>query len=95
MAKIKSPDKSFNGEAYGIKFVDGIAETEDTYLISRLITRGYKVVGKEKLEEEPKEKEENLEELEYNELQDIAKKLDIKANQSTEDLIKAIKEVRS
>ena len=62
MAKITVPtNKSYNGIDFGVPFVNGVAETEDTWLITMFKEKGYNVeeVAEEVAEEvepEPKKK---------------------------------------
>ena len=62
MAKITVPtNKSYNGIDFGIPFANGVAETEDTWLITMFQEKGYNVeeVAEEVAEEvepEPKKK---------------------------------------
>ena len=44
MAKITVPtNKSYNGIDFGVPFVNGVAETEDTWLITMFKEKGYHV----------------------------------------------------
>lgn len=52
-----------------------------------------KMKNKTKTKKKENKKEINLNELSYDELQELAKENDIKANQKTEDLIKQLSEV--
>lgn len=62
MAKITVPtNKGYNGIDFGVPFVNGVAETEDTWLITMFKEKGYNVeeVAEEVAEEvepEPKKK---------------------------------------
>ena len=62
MAKITVPtNKSYNGIDFGIPFANGVAETEDAWLITMFKEKGYNVeeVAEEVAEEvepEPKKK---------------------------------------
>ena len=62
MAKITVPtNKSYNGIDFGVPFVNGVAETEDAWLITMFQEKGYNVeeVAEEVAEEvepEPKKK---------------------------------------
>ena len=60
MAKITVPtNKSYNGIDFGVPFVNGVAETEDTWLITMFKEKGYNVeeVAEEVAEEvEPEQK---------------------------------------
>ena len=67
MAKITVPtNKSYNGIDFGVPFVNGVAETEDTWLITMFKEKGYHVEETtteeaseevaEELEPEPKKK---------------------------------------
>ena len=64
MAKITVPtNKGYNGIDFGVPFVNGVAETEDTWLITMFQEKGYNVeeVAEEVAEEvevepEPKKK---------------------------------------
>ena len=58
MAKIKAPNSNFNGEAYGIHFVNGEAETSDKWTITLLKEVGFMVETTKKTKEDdtaPKE----------------------------------------
>ena len=58
MAKIKVPtNKSYNGIDFGVPFVNGVAETEDTWLITMFKEKGYNV-EELKTEDELEETEE-------------------------------------
>lgn len=46
MAKIEAPDSSFNGEIGGVKFENGVAETDNVSVIGYAQSAGYKVSGK-------------------------------------------------
>ena len=48
MAKIKAPNKNFSGEAYGVNFVNGEAETSDKWTITMLMEVGCTVETKKK-----------------------------------------------
>ena len=48
MAKIKAPNSNFNGEAYGVNFVNGEAETSDKWTITMLTEIGCTVKKKKK-----------------------------------------------
>ena len=48
MAKIKAPNSNFNGEAYGVNFVNGEAETSDKWTITMLTEIGCTVETKKK-----------------------------------------------
>ena len=48
MAKIKAPNKNFSGEAYGLNFVNGEAETSDKWTITMLTEIGCTVETKKK-----------------------------------------------
>ena len=62
MAKITVPtNKSYNGIDFGIPFANGVAETEDTWLITMFKEKGYNVEevaeeAPEEVEPEPKKK---------------------------------------
>ena len=61
MAKIKAPNSNYNGVDFGIPFANGVAETEDAWLITMFKEKGYNVeeVAEEVAEEvepEPKKK---------------------------------------
>lgn len=57
MAKITVPtNKSYNGIDFGVPFVNGVAETEDTWLITMFKEKGYNV-KEATTEEEPEEVE--------------------------------------
>ncbi|MDL2276379.1 hypothetical protein LJC02_01875 [Breznakia sp. OttesenSCG-928-G09] len=61
MSKIKFPkDISFTGERYGLKFIDGVAETKDSFIIAHLKAKGFIAEGGTK---EPTEKEKLIEQL--------------------------------
>lgn len=53
MAKVIAPNKKFTGEAYGVQFVDGIAETDDTWKLNILAEVGCVI---EKKASKPKKK---------------------------------------
>lgn len=57
MAKIKALNKNFNGEAYGLNFVNGEAETSDKWTITMLTEVGCAVENKKKLKEADDQKE--------------------------------------
>ena len=59
MAKIKAPNSNFNGEAYGVNFVNGVAETSDKWTIIMLEEVGCTVEANKKAKEveAPKEEE--------------------------------------
>lgn len=40
MAKVIAPNKEFTGEAYGVQFFDGIAETDDDWKLNILAEVG-------------------------------------------------------
>ena len=48
MAKIKAPNSTFSGEAYGVNFVNGEAETSDKWTITMLTEIGCTVETKKK-----------------------------------------------
>ena len=56
MAKIKAPNSNYNGVDFGIPFANGVAETEDTWLITMFKEKGYNV-EEATTEEEPEEVE--------------------------------------
>ena len=63
MAKITVPtNKSYNGIDFGVPFVNGVAETEDAWLITMFKEKGYHVEETttedepEEVEPEPKKK---------------------------------------
>ena len=62
MAKIKAPNSNYNGIDFGVPFVNGVAETEDTWLITMFKEKGYNVEeatteeAPEEVEPEPKKK---------------------------------------
>lgn len=58
MAKIKAPNKNFSGEAYGLNFVNGEAETSDKWTIIMLEEVGCTVEAKKKAKEAEAPKEE-------------------------------------
>ena len=43
MAKIFAPNKKYNGISAGVKFVNGVGETNDPRLIKWFKSKGYKV----------------------------------------------------
>ena len=51
MAKIKALNKNFNGEAYGLNFVNGEAETSDKWTITMLTEVGCTVENKKKIKD--------------------------------------------
>lgn len=53
MAKVIAPNKKFTGEAYGVQFFDGIAETDDTWKLNILAEVGCTI---EKKAPKPKKK---------------------------------------
>ena len=57
MAKIKAPNSNFNGEAYGVNFVNGEAETSDKWTITMLTEIGCTVETKKKVKEDDDQKE--------------------------------------
>ena len=57
MAKIKAPNSNYNGIDFGVPFVNGAAETEDTWLITMFKEKGYNV-EELKTEDELEETEE-------------------------------------
>ena len=57
MAKIKALNKNFNGEAYGVNFVNGEAETSDKWTITMLTEVGCTVENKKKVKEDEDQKE--------------------------------------
>ena len=60
MAKITVPtNKSYNGIDFGVPFVNGVAETEDAWLITMFKEKGYNV--EEVAEEAPEEVAEEVE----------------------------------
>lgn len=54
MFKIKTPNKRFNGERLGVKFVNGVGETEDKSVIKELESYGYTVEQEKKSTPKPK-----------------------------------------
>lgn len=54
--KVKAPNGGYNGETAGIKFVDGLAETDDEQVVSYLKEKGYEVAT-EGAKDKPKKKE--------------------------------------
>ena len=61
MAKITVPtNKSYNGIDFGVPFVNGVAETEDAWLITMFKEKGYHV-EETTTEEAPEEVAEELE----------------------------------
>lgn len=48
MATVLTPNKSFNGERYGVTFVNGAGQTKDPVKLDWFKKRGYKVVTKKK-----------------------------------------------
>ena len=57
MAKIKAPNSNFNGEAYGVNFVNGEAETSDKWTITMLTEIGCTVETKKKPKDDDDQKE--------------------------------------
>ena len=57
MAKIKAPNSNFSGEAYGVNFVNGEAETSDKWTITMLTEVGCTVENKKKVKEGEDQKE--------------------------------------
>jgi len=53
MAKVIAPNKKFTGEAYGVQFFDGIAETDDAWKLNILAEVGCTI---EKKASKPKKK---------------------------------------
>lgn len=53
--KVKAPNSEYNGETAGIKFVDGLAETDNEQVVSYLKEKGYEVA--EGVKDKPKKKE--------------------------------------
>ena len=61
MAKITVPtNKSYNGIDFGVPFVNGVAETEDAWLITMFKEKGYNV-EETTTEEAPEEVAEEVE----------------------------------
>ena len=56
MAKIKAPNSNFNGEAYGVNFVNGEVETSDKWTITMLTEVGCTVENKKKVKEDEDQK---------------------------------------
>lgn len=44
MAKVIAPNQQYNGVSASVRFVDGVGETTDPYLISWFMANGYTVV---------------------------------------------------
>ena len=59
MAKIKAPNKNFSGEAYGLNFVNGEAETSDKWTITMLTEVGCTVENKKKVKKDDDQKEDD------------------------------------
>ena len=57
MAKIKAPNSTFSGEAYGVNFVNGEAETTDKWIITMLTEVGCTVETKKKTKDADDQKE--------------------------------------
>ena len=57
MAKIKAPNSTFSGEAYGVNFVNGEAETTDKWIITMLTEVGCTVETKKKAKDSDDQKE--------------------------------------
>ncbi len=51
LAKIKAPNREYNGISAGVTFINGVGETSDPFIIGWFKERGYEV-------EEPKEAQE-------------------------------------
>ena len=47
MYKIKA-NAEFSGTAWGLRFINGVAETENKFLANKLQRKGYKVITEEK-----------------------------------------------
>ena len=60
MAKIKAPNSNYNGVDFGIPFANGVAETEDAWLITMFKEKGYHV-EETTTEEAPEEVAEEVE----------------------------------
>nr|DAR07513.1 MAG TPA: Poliovirus 3A protein like [Caudoviricetes sp.] len=54
--KIKAPNGGYCGETAGIKFADGLGETDDEQVVSYLKEKGYEVTTEE-VKDKPKKKE--------------------------------------
>lgn len=79
MAKISSPNKSYNGKVANVTFVKGQAETNDQWLINWFENKGYKVDRTDDLEKERIAKEQaEKEQLEKEELERKQKEEDEK-----------------
>ena len=63
MAKIYAPNKNYSGSSAGISFANGMAETDDPYLVEWFGQHGYTVEGTSKegasYEKDPEEKSVN------------------------------------
>lgn len=90
--KIIAANKQFSGLRAGIPFVNGESETDNEYLISWFKENGYQVIDSE-ANEEVHESEDELDRLSKEQLQDIAKELNLDFNSKTNktDLIEMIK----
>lgn len=68
MAKIYAPNKSYNGNSASVSFANGMAETENPYLVEWFRQHGYTVEEeyKEEIPEEKTSHEEIPEEKEVN-----------------------------
>lgn len=58
MAKIYAPNKSYNGNSASVSFANGMAETENPYLVDWFRQHGY-TVEEASIEEIPEEKKAN------------------------------------
>ena len=81
MAKIYAPNKSYHGNSAGVSFTNGMAETENTYLVEWFRQHGYTVeeaskegVSQEEIPEEETSQEEIPEEKAANRKPGRAKK---------------------
>lgn len=92
MSKIIAPNSQFSGLRAGIHFINGQGETDNEYLIGWFLENGYQVIDSE-ANEEANESEDELDSLSKEQLQDIAKELNLDFNSKTNkaDLIEMIK----
>jgi len=83
LAKIKAPNKGYTGISAGVAFVNGNAETDDTWVINWFKSKGYEV------EEEEVESPKPPEKLTVDELKTELDKLGIeyKSNDKKEELL--------
>lgn len=91
MAKIYTMNEGYTGNIAGVSFVNGVGETNDIWLVSWFLGRGYRVVECVKKNETVDERE-LLELKTVKELKEIAEEKSIKGYQKMkkEELISAL-----